>query len=96
MNRHSGNVTVRYVDGLEDDSFGLREGGRGAFGMVDSHTEVDVQYRYTFGKESNYDITVGAVNAFDEEPPSAFFTGYEESLHNPLMRQLYVRMGAAF
>lgn len=96
MNRHSSNVTVRYVDGLEDDSFGVRENGRGAYGTVDSHTEVDVQYRYTFGKDSNFDITVGAVNVFDEEPPSAFFTGYEESLHNPLMRQLYVRMGASF
>ena len=60
------------------------------------HTEVDVQYRYTFGRDSNYDITVGAVNVFDEEPPTAFFTGYEEALHNPLMRQLYIRRGASF
>lgn len=96
MDRHSSNVTVRHVDGLEDDSFGNRENGRGAFGTIDSHTEVDVQYRYTFGRDSNYDITVGAVNVFDEEPPTAFFTGYEEALLNPLMRQLYVRMGASF
>ena len=96
MNRHSSNVTVRYVHDLEDDAFGNRVDGRGQFGTIDSHTEVDAQYRYTFGEDSNYDITVGAVNLFDSEPPTAYFTGYEDALHNPFMRQLYVRMGASF
>ena len=96
MNRHSSNVTVRYVHDLEDDAFGNRVNGRGQFGTIDSHTEVDAQYRYTFGEDSNYDITVGAVNLFDSEPPTAYFTGYEDALHNPFMRQLYVRMGASF
>ena len=95
LNNHSSNVTVRYVDGLEDDSFGNRVDGRGQFGTVDSHTEVDFQYRYTFGEDANLDITVGAVNLLDEEPPAAFFTGYEDQLHNPYMRQVYVRMGAS-
>ena len=96
MNRHSSNVTVRYVDGLEDDAFGNRVDGRGQFGTIDSQTEVDVQYRYRFGEDSNYDITVGAVNLFDSEPPPAFFTGYEDALHNPFMRQVYVRVGGSF
>jgi iron complex outermembrane receptor protein len=34
MNRHSSNVTVRYVDGLEDDAFGNRVDGRGQFGTL--------------------------------------------------------------
>jgi iron complex outermembrane receptor protein len=96
LDKHSSNVTVRYVDGLEDDSFGNRVDGRGQFGTVDSHTEVDAQYRYTFGEDANLDITVGAVNLLDEEPPAAFFTGYEDQLHNPYMRQVYVRMGVSF
>jgi iron complex outermembrane receptor protein len=86
---------VRYIDSFEDDAFGLRIGDKGQFGAVSSHTEVDLQYRFTFGGDSNYDITIGAVNLFDEEPPTAFFTGYAESVHNPFMRQVYVRAGIA-
>lgn len=93
MSNHSGNVTVRYIDGFEDDAFGLRVGNSGRFGTIDSHTEVDAQYRYTFGQDSNYDISVGAINVFNKEPPPAFFTGYVESVHNPYMRQVYVRAG---
>lgn len=93
MGYHSSNITVRYIDAFEDDAFGLRIGNKGQFGAIDSHVEVDAQYRYTFGEDSNYDITIGAVNIFDEEPPAAFFTGYVESVHNPYMRQVYVRAG---
>lgn len=80
----------------EDDAFGLRVGSKGLFGQIDSHTEVDVQYAYEFGASRQYSITLGAINVFDEEPPDTFFRGYAEELHNPFMRQVYVRAGASF
>lgn len=93
---YSANLTVRYVDEVEDDAFGLRSGNKGLFGVIDSHTEVDVQFAYEFGPQREYSLAVGAINVFDKEPPDTFFRGYSEELHNPFMRQLYVRAGASF
>ncbi len=93
---YSANLTVRYVDEVEDDAFGLRSGNKGLFGVIDSHTEVDVQFAYEFGPQRQYSLAVGAINVFDEEPPNTFFRGYSEELHNPFMRQVYLRAGASF
>ena len=93
---YSANLTVRYVDEVEDDAFGLRSGNKGLFGVIDSHTEVDVQFAYEFGPQRQYSLAVGAINVFDEEPPDTFFRGYSEELHNPFMRQVYLRVGASF
>ncbi len=93
MENHSANLTVRYIDEIEDDAFGLRSGNGGLFGAVDDHTEVDLQYSYRYGENQNYSVTIGAINILDEEPPDAFFTGYVEAVHNPYMRQVYLRAG---
>ena len=71
-------------------------GDRGLFGVIDDHTEVDVQYSLSFGSEQQYAVSIGAINVFDEEPPDTFFRGYSEELHNPFMRQLYGRVSASF
>ena len=93
---HSFNVTFRYIDEVEDDAFALRTAdGKGQFGVIDSHNEVDIQYGYSFGDNQQYDFKVGAINVGDKEPPATFFRGYSEELHNPYMRQLYVRFSAS-
>jgi iron complex outermembrane receptor protein len=94
--RHAANITVRHIDSVEDDAFGLRDGNKGLFGQIEDHTEVDVQYSIEFGPQNRYDIALGAINVFDNAPPDTFFRGYSEELHNPFMRQLYIRAGASF
>ena len=80
---------------FKDDAFGVRTEGSAFFGVVDSHTEVDLQYQYMFGRSQQYNITVGAINLFDEEPPFTIFEGYTPRVHNPFMRQVYMRFGAS-
>ena len=50
----------------------------------------------TFGRDGAYQIAVGALNLFDQEPPAAAFTGYLPALHDVLGRQAYVRASVAF
>ena len=56
-----------------------------------SHVEVDLQFALNFGDEEQYNVAVGVINAFDEEPPFSRFEGYVTRVHNPFMRQLYAR-----
>ncbi|MEM7080327.1 MAG: TonB-dependent receptor [Pseudomonadota bacterium] len=102
--RHTANVTVRYISDLFGDvfSFGERsnpqcDGGAGcpADRDVSAHVEVDVQYNYRFGSEQQYTFTVGAINLLDEEPPDLYFNSYIPEIHNPYLRQLYARMSAS-
>ena len=84
---HAVNTTVRYISKMGDDRFGVRYDDQ----VVDAHTEVDLQYQYTFGDMRQYNLTLGAVNLFDEEPPFHGYEGYVLRVHNPYMRQLYAR-----
>ena len=102
--RHTANVTVRYISDLFGDvfSFGERsnpqcDGGAGcpADRDVSDHIEVDVQYNYRFGAEQQYTVTVGAINIFDEEPPDLYFNSYVPEVHNPYLRQIYGRISAS-
>jgi iron complex outermembrane receptor protein len=81
------NVFVRHTDSVTDDL---------SSGEVDSWTVVDVQYSYRFGATGGYEVTVGALNLLDEEPPTAAFTGYLPSLADALGRQAYLRLTAWF
>lgn len=86
---HSLNTTVRYISKMKDDVFGDRST---TVPDIDAHTEVDLQYQYTFGDAEQYNIALGAVNLFDKEPPFHRFEGYVLRVHNPFMRQLYARV----
>ena len=81
----AGNLTFRYIDGMDDDWWG-------GMTKVAAHTEIDVQYSYTFGEGDRYTASVGAINLFDKETPFARFDGWEPTVHNPYMRQLYARL----
>jgi len=80
---HRANVAMRYTDSIADDIGG---------GEIDSWTVFDAQYSYAFGEDEDVKLTVGAINLFDQKPPSAAFTGYLPSLHDPLGRQAYIRL----
>ncbi len=89
MGNHSVNGAIRYISEMVDDIFGDRSA---TVRTVDAHTEVDLQYQYTFGDAQQYNIALGAINIFDEEPPFHRFEGYVTRVHNPFMRQLYARL----
>lgn len=78
---HSANFAVRYTDSVTDDLAG------GA--TIDSWTVFDLQYSLDIG--DSYNVTVGALNVLDEEPPTAAFTGYLPTLTDALGRQAYLR-----
>ena len=78
---HSATLALRYTDSVSDDLAGGAE--------IDAWTVFDVQYSLDLG--DRYSIAVGALNVFDEEPPTAAFTGYLPSLADALGRQAYVR-----
>lgn len=84
---HSANVFMRHISGVRDD---LNNG------EIDAWTVFDAQYALSFGDEDRFQIAVGALNLFDQEPPQATFTGYLPSLHDALGRQAYVRLTADF
>jgi outer membrane receptor protein involved in Fe transport len=59
---------------------------------VSSHTTVDLSYSYRF-QSLDLDLTAGAVNVFDEEPPtSSGFNSYSSTLHDPRGRLWYFRI----
>lgn len=92
---HSGNITMRYVDSVEDDIF-LPMDYEQPWGMISSSTVIDAQYSYNFGRDGQYQVAVGAINLFDREPPAAYFTKYLSSAADPLGRQAYVRFAVDF
>jgi iron complex outermembrane receptor protein len=79
---HSANLAMRHTDSVSDDIAG------GA--TIDSWTVFDAQYSFDLG--DSYSIAVGALNLFDEDPPTAAFTGYLPSLADALGRQAYLRL----
>lgn len=74
---------MRYTDGIHDDLFNSD---------IDSWMVFDAQYALSLGDDTQYKISVGAVNLFDEKPPEAGFTGYISGLADVLGRQLYLRL----
>ena len=81
---HTVNVSTRYITDYTDDQ---------AQAKVDSQTTVDARYSYTFNGsgDSEYSITVGAVNLFDEDAPTIENRPlFDTEVHDPRGRQLYL------
>jgi iron complex outermembrane receptor protein len=87
-------ITTRYVSGVMDDYNIAITATTSA--RVASWTVFDMQYAYGFGSDERYRLTLGAINAFDREPPTAKYTGYLSSLADPYGRQAYLRLDARF
>lgn len=85
----SASVTMRYTDAVLDDVFLPITAT--PVNEVGSWTVFDIQFQQRFGADQRTRLTIGAINAFDREPPAATFTGYISGLADALGRQAYVR-----
>jgi iron complex outermembrane receptor protein len=91
---HSLSVSWRYSTSLDDD-YGLAVTAPPS-PEIDAWSAIDWQYRLSFGTDERYEAAIGMVNAFDEEPGTARFTGYLPSVADALGRQSYLRLGVRF
>ena len=81
---HLVNVSARYITDYTDDQ---------AMQTIDSQTTVDARYSYTFSSAGSreYTFTVGAVNIFDQDPPTIEDRPiFDTEVHDPRGRQVYL------
>ena len=97
LNNHSANAVFRYIDSYDDQA---PDGS--VAGEIDDWWVIDLQYGYRMPlfDDQELAITLGMLNAFDEEPPavsgSANEFGYDTKVHDPRGRMLYVRFNYGF
>ena len=81
---HMVNVSARYITDYTDDQ---------AMQTIDSQTTVDARYSYIFSGSgsSEYTLTLGAVNIFNEDPPTIEDRPiFDNEVHDPRGRQIYL------
>ena len=91
--------SARYIHGVnvENDSIA-------AFGTVSSHTYHDLQARYSFGSDRQYDVFLGVDNVFDKAPPflgqgipgDVVGTNTAADVYDAIRRYFYVGFRASF
>lgn len=91
LNNHSAALDIRYIDSYYDDQ---NDADIGSF------TTVDLQYSYRFPDLlglSGTQLTVGASNLFDQDPPFVNSeTGYDSKVHPPVGRLVFMRLVQSF
>ena len=90
---HNLNAYVRYTNSYKDEN--------NENAPIDSFVSVDLRYSFDtsawFGRDKSPVISMGAKNIFDAMPPDVVSrTGYDALTHNPLGRQIYISVQAAF
>ena len=91
---HSANLFVRHIDSYNDDQNPGQE--------VDSHTTIDWQYSLDLtdmigSGETGVALTVGMINATDEDPPQVFTNGgFDSKVHDPRGQLTYVGIDLEF
>lgn len=100
--RHSVNGVIRHIGSYEEND---ATGGLIGEGTVDSSTTFDLQYNYALedflGYGAGTEVTVGAINLFDEDPPfvSGQTTGdfgYDTKVHDPRGQMFYFSLTQKF
>jgi iron complex outermembrane receptor protein len=92
LNQHYAAVVVNHVDSVVEPGTVPVPGGDPEDLKVDSLTTVDASYTYTFNV-IDVSLTAGAVNLFDEDPPTASgFNSFESTIHDPRGRLWYFRV----
>lgn len=89
----SASIFLSYVDSYKDDGAADIE--------IDSHLTLDAQYNIGLGDflkaGSETTLTIGVVNATDEDPPTTVNAGsFDSKIHDPRGRRAYVKIGAKF
>lgn len=103
--KHTATGIIRYIASY--DNLGARVFNSGANPpktvmdeTIDAYTTLDVQYNYLYdwGRDAPLSITVGMVNAFDEDPPTRddYEQAYDSSTVDPRGRRFYVRLLQSF
>ena len=91
---HSANIYYRYVDSYErNDGTNTDE--------IDSFGQVDIQYNLALGsllrEDSETTLTLGVINALDEDPPFVAIAGsYDPRTGDPRGQRAYVNLGFKF
>jgi iron complex outermembrane recepter protein len=92
LNPVSASITGRYIDAYRDD----RVGGT----RINDQLTVDANVSINFAganSDRRLELTVGAINLFDTQPPSAISQqGFDATTHDPRGRVLYARVTAGF
>jgi outer membrane receptor protein involved in Fe transport len=89
--RHAVNVFVRYIDSYLDDEVELGQ-GPAFFQKIASQVTLDAQYSLTLRAAAAPQLTFGAINLFDEDPPRvATSGGYDSKVHDPRGRLWYAK-----
>lgn len=91
---HSANIFFRYIDSYERNEAANTD-------AIDSFEQVDFQYGYLLGsflgEDSETSLTLGLINAFDEDPPFVAIAGsYDPRTGDPRGRRAYVKLGLSF
>ena len=91
---HRLDVFGRYIDGYDDDQNGNRE--------IDSHFTIDGRYTLNVGNmidalSNGTSISVGVINATNEDPPQVFTNGgFDSKVHDPRGRMFYAGVDVEF
>ena len=92
---HRLDVFGRFIDGYADDQNDNID--------IDSHFTVDARYALNIGEYFSNELikdtalTVGVINAFDEDPPQVFTNGgFDSKVHDPRGRLVYVGLDVTF
>ena len=92
---HRLDVFGRYIDSYEDD--------QNDNATIDSHFTVDARYALSLDEFLQNDLvkdtalTVGVINAFDNDPPAvATNGGFDSRVHDPRGRLVYVGVDVTF
>lgn len=92
LDQHYATMVVNYVDSIVEPGVIPVASGDPEDLKVDSFTTVDASYTYTFDA-FDLALTAGAVNLFDEDPPTATgFNSFESTIHDPRGRLWYFRV----
>jgi len=91
---HRLDVFGRYIDDYDDDQNGNSE--------IDSHFTIDGRYTLNVGNmidalSSGTSISVGVINATNEDPPQVFTNGgFDSKVHDPRGRMFYAGIDIGF
>ena len=93
---HSATVFYRYVDSYERNEVDNTD-------KIDSYDQIDLQYSLALGshlyEDSEATLTIGVINAFDEDPPFVSLQGgspYDTRTGDPRGRRVYAKLGFSF
>jgi iron complex outermembrane receptor protein len=86
--QHRFTIFSRQIDDYEDDLTGSK---------IDAHSTLDFRYSFSIGNNQSTQISLGAINALNEDPPSvSTFIGFDVQTHDPRGRMIYVSLSHNF